>query len=151
MGSTPVLEPTLPILLPARHVQTLLLPPISLLSQFVPGTFWSSHSCPYPFSPPWDPNHVSSEPYRQSWLYSAFFRDSPLLAGFTNKPCFLKTLPDQLGMEAWAFHCHVFASLHDESSPFGVAECASSARIILQILGETITVAENTRPFAPSL
>lgn len=54
-------------------------------------------------------------------------------------------------MEAWAFHCHVFASLHDESLPFGVAECASSARIILQILGETITVAENTRPFAPSL
>lgn len=54
-------------------------------------------------------------------------------------------------MEAWAFHCHVFASLHDEGLQSGVAECASSARIILQILGETIMVAENMRPFAPSL
>lgn len=151
MGSTPVLEPTLPILLPARHVQTLCscLPFHSCLSLFLapsdPAIVAPTHFLhpEIPITSPLNPTGRVD--------YSAFFRDSPLLAGFTNKPCFLKTLPDQLGMEAWAFHCHVFASLHDESSPFGVAECASSARIILQILGETITVAENTRPFAPSL
>lgn len=103
LGSVPVLEPTLPILVPAHRVQTLFLPPISLLSQFVSGTFWSTHSCPYPFFPPGDPDHVSSEPYRQSWLYSAVFRDPPLLLGFTNKPRFLKALPAQVGWEPEPF------------------------------------------------
>lgn len=156
----PVAEPALPILVPARLIQTLrsCLPfnshlSLSLAPSGLPTATATTTHFFHPETPILFPLNLTGRVHS----IVLFFRDLPLLLVFTNKLRVLNVVPAQLGMEACAFYWEgaggggAFDNLHDEDLHFDLAECAWCAHTISQILGETIMVAENMRPYAPSL